>query len=182
MNKINSIKIIPAIKEIGNKKEIVKETVQETVQEAKAQASNLGRDLVIPTAKEHPQIKVNELLNEGYQPGALGILYKVDGKHDIYDAIQYKGKNIENITICQTKALKKKSVLTQKLGDKWISIAKGEKLQSNSLENTSERAAKKATELQFHGYSIVGQDEKTLTFMKNDVTVCISKTNGKEIA
>lgn len=180
MNKINPIKINAAAKEISSKKEIIKETAQETVQEIKTQATNLGRDLVNTAAKDSPNISRIELLQEGYRAGSLGVLYKVDHQKDIYNAIQYDKNGVKNITISGS-IINGRSIVTQKLGNEWMSIVNDQTVKCNKLVNTSERAARKATELQYEGYSISAQDEKSLTLVKDNLTVNIAKSNGKEI-
>lgn len=180
MNKINPVKINSVVQEISSKKEVIKETAKEVVKEVKTQASNLGRDLVASVEKDSPNITASELLQEGYKPGYMNVFYKVDNKKDIYDAVQYGAKGVENITMSGA-IMSEKSVVTQRLGDYWGSISKGDTVQYNKLENTSERAAKKATQLQFDGYSIVAQDNKSLTFAKDNSSINIDKSNGKEI-
>ena len=176
MNKINLFKINTVAKEINSKKGALKETAQEI----KTQAANLARDLVRNT-ETNPNITVSELVSQGYTIGKRDIIYKVDFKKDIYNAVQFDKKGIKNITISGAIINGDAIVVTQRMGDKWVSIVKGKNIKCNTLENTSERAAREVTELQYNGYSIAAQDEKSLTLIKDDAAINISKINGKEI-
>lgn len=182
MNKINPTRINGIIKEVANKKEATKEVAQEAVKEIKTQTSNLGRDLVKTVSKDSPNVSLSELMNEGYTIGSQDIVYKMDHKKELYKAFKFDKGKVSNITIQDTTYSSKHSVVTQKLEDgSWASITNQGEACKIINGNPSERALKKATELQFDGYKIVAQDEKSLTFNKDDVSVIISKTNGKEI-
>lgn len=181
MNKINPTKINTIVNEVGNKKDVIKETVQKTVREVKTQTSNLGRDLVKGGGNEPSRILISDLLKDGYVFGEAGIVYKMDHKKDIYKAVQFENGNATNITMQKT-ILGEKVVISQKLDDNtWVTLTDYGKNHTYIKGDTSEKAIQKATELQFNGYEIVAQDEKALTFSKDDVSVVISKANGKEI-
>lgn len=180
INGINPTKITGIAKEIGSKKEVVKETVQKAVKEIKTQTSNVGRDLVNYGEKHSPNLSVAELSKEGYTIGTQGIVYKMDHKKELYQAFTFDHGKISNVTIQDTTYGHKHSIVTQKLEEgKWVSVSQGKTTFIHG--DPSERAIKKATELQFDGYKVTAQDEKTLTLCKDDASVVISKENGKEI-
>lgn len=179
MNKINPVKINSAVQEISSKKEVIKETAQQAVQEIKTQASNLGRDLVKTANDIKPNISLSELIKDGYSIGASGIVFKMDDQ--LYKSVKFNKGKVTNITIEDTYT-RKQAVISEKLNNgKWVSIVNRGQSHKIIDENTSERAVQKATELQFDGYKITAQDEKSLTLIKDDLTVNLSKANGKEI-
>lgn len=182
MNNINSIKLNGITKELGNKKEVVKETIQEVAQEIKTQTSNLGRDLVKTVGEDSPNISLSNLLKDGYKLGRNGIVFKMDDKKDLYKAFQFDKEKLSNITIQETLPIKQHVIVTQKVDNgKWISISDYGKKSAIINGDPSEKTLQKATELQFDGYKISAQDEKSLTLIKDNHSVNISKSSGKEI-
>lgn len=175
-NGINPNKINSVIKEVGNKKEVVKETMQEVSKEVKTQASNMGRDLVKTTSADSSKISISDLIKDGYVYGANNTIYKMDHKKDIYQGFQFKDGKVDNITIQNTLPGSRQAVVTQNMGEgKWVSIVNQGESHSYIKGNPTETSLRKATELQFDGYKITAQDEKTLTLAKGDDSVVISK-------
>lgn len=176
-NGINPQKINGVIKEVANKKEVIEKTVAETVKEAENKAvPNMGRDLVKTAGKDSSKIAISDLIKDGYTFGTNNTIYKMDHKKDIYKAFQFKDGKVNNITIQDTVPGSKRAVVTQKMEDgKWVSLTDSGKGYTFIKGNPSETSLKKATELQFDGYRITAQDEKTLTLTKGDDSVVISK-------
>lgn len=175
-NSINPNKINGIVKEVANKKEVVKEAIQDVGKEVRTQTSNMGRDLVKTAGKDSSKISISDLIKEGYTFGTNNTIYKMDHKKDIYKGFQFKDGKVDNITIQNTLPGSKQAIVTQNMGEgKWISIVNQGESHSYIKGNPSETSLKKATELQFDGYRITAQDEKSLTLMKGDESVTISK-------
>ena len=105
----------------------------------------------------------------------------MDYKKNLYKSVQFEDGNAINITVENT-LTRDHAVISQKLKDgKWISIYNRGESYKMIDGNPSERAIQKATELQFDGYKITAQDEKSLTLNKNDISLNISKSDGNEV-
>jgi hypothetical protein len=176
---IKSLKnILPTI---GKPKKTVKvepQTIQETAKQVEIQATNIGRDLV--KTVHSPKVSYLELMKQGYSAGADNIYYKVDKKTSVYKGFRFEKDGLKNITLQNTNEITKSCTTELLSNGEWASVNTVNK-SFNLLKDTSERAAQKATELQFNGYVITGQDEKALSLAKEADNITILKSTGDEL-